>query len=180
MRLAILTTLALLPFAASAQTVSQNGVLTAANSPAPVVHASVAAPAAATPSVAIAPVVRFHDVIAMTPDMDMLNVTDHMNGVVSHDFVLGARSSQDVSSPKLIHVVNRTLREEDALAGKDVTIRMTVKADGVPTGLKVIRSAGSEADKDTLAAVSQYRFQPGTLNHLPTESDVTIRLHLEK
>ncbi len=179
MRLAMLTVLALLPTAALAQSGSQANLLTAANSAAPVVHESASA-TAATPSVAIAPAVRFHDAIAATADMDMQNVTDHMSGSVSHDFFLGSRSSDQVSAPKLIHVVNRTLREEDALAGKTVAVRMTVKTDGVPTDLKVVQSAGPEADKDTLAAVSQYRFQPGMLNHLPTESSVTVRLRLEK
>jgi hypothetical protein len=180
MRLAVLPVLALLTVAASAQSVSQIGALTASNTPAPVVHAAALPPAVASSNVAIAPAVRFHDVITATPDMDMVTVADHMNGTVSHEFFLGTHDNQEVSSPKLVHVVNRTLREEDAVAGKDITIRMTVKTDGVPADLKVIQSAGAEADKDTLAAVSQYRFQPGMLNRLPTESSVTVRLHLEK
>jgi len=181
MRLALIATLALMPPAALAQNVSpfsiQNGLMAMDKSRAPLVSSA----SASTPSVALASAVRLHDVISTSPHFDLRDTADYHNGSISNNFYLGSDERELVSAPKLIHVVNRSLREVDAVPGKaDVTVAVRVSAEGVPNDLKIIHSAGASADKDTLAAVSQYRFQPGLLNHLPAESSITVRIQLEK
>jgi outer membrane biosynthesis protein TonB len=52
---------------------------------------------------------------------------------------------------------------------------MIVGTDGVPSDLKIVQSAGPFIDKSVLAAVSQYRFKPGTVSNQP----IAIPLNLE-
>jgi len=64
------------------------------------------------------------------------------------------------------------------VAGFDrkVVVGMIVDAEGKPSDLKIIQSAGVEMDKNVLAAVSQYRFKPGTLNHEPTAVPLNLEI----
>jgi TonB family protein len=154
-----------------------------ADAPASLTHAANSASVPATPaaSVAVSSAGHLHDVIATKVNFDLRDTASYHNGTVAQTFYLGSNENEVVSEPKLVHVVNRSLREQDAVPGKaDVTVAMRVSAEGVPTDLKIVRSAGAEVDKDTLAAVSQYRFTPGMLNHLPAEAGVTVRIQLAR
>jgi hypothetical protein len=180
MRLALFATLALSSTAALAQTGNSNGLIALADAPAPLVHT---ANPASTPaaSVAIAPAAHLHDLIATSVSLDLRDTAEYRSGLVAHTFYLGSNENEIVSAPRLIHTVNRVLREEDAVPGKaDVSVAMRVSTEGVPTDLKIVHSAGAAIDKDTLAAVSQYRFQPGMLNRLPAESSVTVHIQLAR
>ena len=56
---------------------------------------------------------------------------------------------------------------------------MIVDQNGKPSDLKIIRSINPIMDKNVLAAVSQYRFKPGTVSHQPTavplELEIVVR-----
>jgi TonB family protein len=91
------------------------------------------------------------------------------------------RVSTGVAAPKLIHTVDILSDNEwtPRVAGinRKVVVAMLVDAKGVPSDLKIIRSAGgAEMDKNVLAAVSQYRFKPGTLNHEPTPVPLNLEI----
>jgi outer membrane biosynthesis protein TonB len=55
---------------------------------------------------------------------------------------------------------------------------MIVGADGVPTDLKIVQSAGPFVDHGVLAAVSQYRFKPGTVSDEPTAIPLNLEIQL--
>ena len=55
---------------------------------------------------------------------------------------------------------------------------MIVHENGKPTDLAIVRSAGTALDKNVLAAVSQYRFKPGTLDKQPTAIPVNLQINL--
>ncbi len=90
------------------------------------------------------------------------------------------RVSTGVAAPKLIHTVDILPDNEwtPRVAGinRKVVVAMLVDTKGVPSDLKIIRSAGAEMDKNVLAAVSQYRFKPGTLNHEPTAVPLNLEI----
>jgi TonB family protein len=86
--------------------------------------------------------------------------------------------STGVVAPKLVHSVEidhqrATLTK---VPGKDsvVVVSMLVDATGKPTNLKVVKSEDPFTDRGVLETVSQYRFQPGTLDGQATALPVTI------
>jgi TonB family protein len=92
------------------------------------------------------------------------------------------RISTGVTPPKLISTVSiidnqnlpLNLKALDQLA----IVSMTVNADGKPSDLKIVRSVGAAMDANVLAAVSQYRFAPGTLDKQPTAVPLTLEITL--
>lgn len=101
-------------------------------------------------------------------------------GSLSYTFAAGDENSNSSStSPVLTHVVSVSV-DHIASGNADVTVSMTVDQHGVPTNLKIARSAGAELDSKTLAAVSQYRFKPATFDRLPINADVSVDVKLTK
>lgn len=92
------------------------------------------------------------------------------------------RISSGVAAPKLIHTVNIVSDNEwpwkPAGVDRKVVVGMIVDQTGTPSDLKIVKSAGPEMDKNVLAAVSQYRFKPGTLDHQPTSVPVNLEIVL--
>jgi TonB family protein len=89
------------------------------------------------------------------------------------------RISTGVIAPKLIYKVDvvadsttsRLLSNEC-----EVVVGMIVDKTGKPSDLKIVKSAGSTGvDASVLAAVSQYRFAPGTVSNQP----IAVPLDLE-
>jgi TonB family protein len=89
------------------------------------------------------------------------------------------RISTGVIAPKLIYKVdvNADLTGPARLVSNDTTVvvGMVVDKTGKPSDLKIVRSADPALDQSVLAAVSQYRFTPGTVSNEP----VAIPLNLE-
>jgi TonB family protein len=91
------------------------------------------------------------------------------------------RISTGVIAPKLVHVVDISSSGEDwawQVSGIErmAVVSMLVDENGVPSNLKIVRSVGADMDNNVLAAVKQYRFQPGTLNHQPTAFPVNLEV----
>jgi TonB family protein len=104
--------------------------------------------------------------------------TDHN---VSHT-TTPLRVSTGVDAPKLIHTV---AIESDSnpnwdvfVADRKTVVEMTVDATGKPNDLKIVKSLGTVMDRNVLAAVSQYRFTPGTLDGQPTAVPVNLEVTL--
>jgi TonB family protein len=92
------------------------------------------------------------------------------------------RVSTGVGAPKLIYTV-AIESDTDGLAtgfniDRKTVVEMTVDATGKPTDLKIIGSLGPVLDHNVLAAVSQYRFTPGTLDGQPTAVPVNLQVTL--
>jgi len=82
--------------------------------------------------------------------------------------VTPARVSTGVVEPKLIHTVSIRRDTIGAFSSGNnrryATLSMVVDEEGVPTDLKIVKSAGPDLDPQVLEAVSQYRFQPATVS----------------
>jgi TonB family protein len=92
------------------------------------------------------------------------------------------RVSTGVGAPKLIYTVGIE-SDSDAIASglyidRKTVVEMTVDANGKPTDLKIVGSLGPVLDHNVLAAVSQYRFTPGTLDGEPTDVPVNLQVTL--
>ena len=96
--------------------------------------------------------------------------------------VATSRISTGVIAPKLISTVQI---ESDSIATprgfsfeRKTVVAMTVDATGKPSDLKILRSLGPVMDRNVLAAVSQYRFTPGTLDGQPANVPVNLEVVL--
>jgi TonB family protein len=92
------------------------------------------------------------------------------------------RISTGVTPPKLISTVsiidNQNLPLNLKVLDQLAIVSMTVNADGKPSDLKIVKSVGATMDANVLAAVSQYRFAPGTLDKQPTAVPLTLEITL--
>ncbi|HMH14506.1 MAG TPA: energy transducer TonB [Edaphobacter sp.] len=92
------------------------------------------------------------------------------------------RISTGIVAPKLVHSTSIASTDEwnsrRAPFDKKVVVEMLVDENGVPSNLKVVNSLGTEMDKNVLAAVSQYRFKPGTLDQKPATVPLTLEILL--
>jgi TonB family protein len=92
------------------------------------------------------------------------------------------RVSTGVGAPKLIHTVAIEADSNWVPTGftfeRKAVVEMTVDATGKPSNLKIVQSLGPVMDRNVLAAVSQYRFAPGTLDGAPTAVPVNLQLVL--
>jgi TonB family protein len=89
------------------------------------------------------------------------------------------RISTGVIAPKLIYKVDvvadpsatRFLQNDTT-----VVVGMIVDKAGKPEDLKIIRSSGTGLDTNVLAAVSQYRFTPGTVSNEPVATPLNLEV----
>jgi TonB family protein len=92
------------------------------------------------------------------------------------------RISTGVTAPKLISTTDiasvNEFRRSFATQDETVVVSMIVREDGKPSDLAIVRSAGAAMDKNVLAAVSNYRFKPGTLDNKPTAVPVNLEITL--
>jgi TonB family protein len=92
------------------------------------------------------------------------------------------RISTGVVAPKLVHSVSvsseNTHPWTDVAAEKSVTVGMVVDETGKPKDLRIVKSAGPIVDKNVLEAVSQYRFQPGTVSSHPVAFPLNLEINL--
>ena len=159
MRLAILTSLALLPSLA---------------------HAATSAPATpadtATPS-------TYTDIVHTKLNADPRDNEYVATGTLGTNFY-GVNLAEDgrVTLPQLTHVVGRTLPTDllSDLPKAEVSVRVILNPVGVPQYITITHSAGTAIDESTLAAVRQYRFTPAKIDGVPVESDLTLDIALEK
>jgi hypothetical protein len=92
------------------------------------------------------------------------------------------RISTGVGAPKLIHTVAIESDSDWVPSGftldRKTVVELTVDATGKPSNLKILNSLGPVMDHNVLAAVSQYRFAPGTLDGAPTAVPVNLQVIL--
>jgi TonB family protein len=90
------------------------------------------------------------------------------------------RISTGVIAPKLIYKVDVVAdsNETARLFNNDtkVVVGMIVDKTGKPSDLKIIKSAGAGVDASVLAAVSQYRFTPGTVSNQPIATPLNLEV----
>jgi TonB family protein len=90
------------------------------------------------------------------------------------------RVSTGVIAPKLIYKVDVVADSTGTarLINDDtkVVVGMIVDKTGRPSDLKILKSAGAGLDASVLAAVSQYRFTPGTVSNQPIATPLNLEV----
>ncbi len=90
------------------------------------------------------------------------------------------RISTGVIAPKLIYKVDVVADSTGParLLNNDtkVVVGMIVDKTGKPSDLKILQSAGAGVDASVLAAVSQYRFTPGTVSNQPIATPLNLEV----
>lgn len=99
------------------------------------------------------------------------------------DSASAVRVSTGVVAPKLIKKADVSAMSglSDAFIPGDVTVvvSMTVDATGKPTDLSIAQGFGPVVDQEVLTAVSQFRFQPGTLDGQPFALPVRLQVVIQ-
>jgi TonB family protein len=90
------------------------------------------------------------------------------------------RISTGVTAPKLVYKVDVVADSPEAarMLNQDtkVVVSMIVDKSGKPSDLKIVQSAGASVDASVLAAVSQYRFAPGTVSNQPIATPLNLEV----
>lgn len=93
------------------------------------------------------------------------------------------RVSTGVVAPKLIKSVNlsSTPGVHQTLVANDTTVvvSMVVDEKGTPSKLAIAKSANPMIDQEVLQAVSQYRYEPGTLDGKPYALPVRLQVIIQ-
>ena len=93
------------------------------------------------------------------------------------------RVSTGVVAPKLLNpIVLATTDNHARVAGADrtVIVTMTVDETGKPQQVAISESAGAGLDQEVVAAISQARFKPGTLDGQPYALPVKLEVIIER
>jgi TonB family protein len=121
-----------------------------------------------------------------TPTLESSNVRPAaLAGIKSADHSASptaVRISSGVTAPVLVHTVDvdrEHILGADATEERVVRVAMTVDASGKPTDLKVIQSTDKFTDQAILAAASQYRYKPATLNGSAVPMEMTVNFRIE-
>jgi TonB family protein len=90
--------------------------------------------------------------------------------------------STGVTFPKLIESTpvqeSASWRWRADETAKKAVVGMVVNPNGTLSSLHVVQSIGADMDRDVLAAVSQYRFQPGSLDNSPIPVEVNLTVNI--
>jgi TonB family protein len=89
------------------------------------------------------------------------------------------RVSTGVNGPKLVYTVDVQSDSDFTHAGlfeRTAVVSLMVDPSGKPSDLKIVQSVNPIMDKNVLAAVSQYRFTPGTLDDQPVSIPVNLEV----
>jgi TonB family protein len=90
------------------------------------------------------------------------------------------RVSTGVTAPRLIRKVDVVADSPEAArvlsADCKVVVSMIVDKTGKPSDLRIVQSASPSLDASVLAAVSQYRFAPGTVSNEPVATPLNLEV----
>jgi TonB family protein len=87
------------------------------------------------------------------------------------------------SAPKVTRAVEVNLTPAEFAevpAVSNVAVRAVVDENGIPRNVAIAHSAGPIVDREAIAAVSQYRFKPATVDNRATPISVSIAIKIEK
>ncbi|HUD22945.1 MAG TPA: energy transducer TonB [Acidobacteriaceae bacterium] len=191
MRLAIMSSLVLVPVLAHGQTIkpAQSKPATPSvqlqaevNQPAglkAVLNAAAAADAASTMNLASPVTVREFVSTQLTEDFTQEAL--RRAGRVEYGFA--GSTPSEIYAPRIIRSADLQLSVEDMAATPDVSqvvVNGTVDEYGFLRNLSVTHSAGTAVDKKALEAVNDFRYKPAMVNNQPVQAAVSITIKIEK
>jgi TonB family protein len=86
-------------------------------------------------------------------------------------------------APKITRAVELDLTPQELSeqpAVSTVVVKAIVDEYGIPRNVKIAQSAGPVVDQKAIAAVSQYRFKPATVNNQATWAAVSVSIKIQK
>jgi TonB family protein len=194
MRLAIFSSLVLLPVLAHGQASAPAGTKPAPASA--VIQAELTKPAGLPAVVRSAVAAEPATAISSMNAISRPAIREFVQTRVTEDFVhqalrqagtleSGFKGSEvtEESAPKMTRPVEIKLTGQELAAVPELTqvaVSGTVDAYGYIRNPTVTQSAGKAVDKKALAAVSESRFKPATVNNQPVDAAVTISIQIEK
>jgi protein TonB len=89
------------------------------------------------------------------------------------------RVGNGVTAPRVLSKVDPdyTPSARDAKISGTVLLSMTIGSDGVPSDMKVVRSLDPGLDEKAMAAVQQWKFQPGAKDGKAVSVKATIEVN---
>ena len=191
MRLAILSSLVLVPVLAHGQATTPTQQKPV--NPSAQYQAEVTQPAALAAVVKAA--VRA-DVASTMNSVSPVTVQEYVSTQLTEDFTqealrqggslvygFGGSEPNEMIAPKLTRSVVLQLSGDDLAATPDlsqVVVSGTVDEYGFLRNPTVTHSAGTAVDKKALEAVNGFRFKPATVNNQPVPAAVSIAITIEK
>jgi TonB family protein len=87
-------------------------------------------------------------------------------------------SKDGIVLPKTTHSVEPGYTDEAQAQGimGDVTVSLEIGKDGKPRNIKIVQGLDPGLDKNAVAALSEWRFDPGTKDGHPVITAATIRI----
>ena len=102
----------------------------------------------------------------------------------THTSTAPLRVSTGVVAPRLIYKAGLSSNPDWHWVAsgpvRTAEVLLTVDATGHATNVRISKSAGTDLDANVLASVSQYRFQPATVDSQPTPMDVDLTLDITR
>jgi TonB family protein len=197
MRRMILTSLVLLPVMAHAQANTSTGPKPSTSSamfeaeltqPAGMAELAMAAAAskAAAPAASIAAIgtashAAIREFIQTRMTDDFVDAALHQGGTLEYAMmgsVPAKSSAPQVTQAVEVDLSDQELTEQPKVSS--VVLHAIVDENGVPRNVGISHSAGAVVDRKAIAAVSQYRFKPATLDNKPTWASVSITIKIQK
>jgi periplasmic protein TonB len=85
----------------------------------------------------------------------------------------------DVSAPKVVYKVEPQYTDEakQAKISGTVLLSIVIDASGNPGNIEVVKGLDPGLDKNAIAALSQWRFDPATKNDQPVTVQADIEVH---
>ena len=195
MRRMILTSLVLLPVLARAQastatepkpsTSSANLHAELTQPAGAAVHAMAGATPTAVPTAVSTTTIdhaAFREIVHTQMTDNLSDAALRQGGTLQY-VMYGGGTPGESTVPVLTRAVEIDLSQPELAVEPSVTnviVRATVDAYGFPRNLAVAQSAGASLDKKALAAVSQFRFKPATLDNRPVDAGVLITIKIQK
>jgi len=105
----------------------------------------------------------------------------HQAGTMEYS-IRGSEPTES-SVPKLTRSVNLQLSQQELAmqpATTQVAVRAIVDQYGFPRNLTIAKSSSENVNQKALAAVSEFRFKPATVDNKPVEAAVMIAIKIEK
>ena len=100
------------------------------------------------------------------------------------EYAMKGSAPAEASAPSVTRAVEIELSDKELASQptvSNVVLHAIVDEQGVPRNVQgITRSGGKIVDQKAIAAVSQYRFKPATVDNQPTWAEVSITIKIQK
>ena len=140
-----------------------------------------AAPAASIAAIGTSNHAAIREFIQTKMTDDFVDAALHQGGTLQYAMMGSVPTHSSAPQVTLAVEVDLSAQElEEQPTVSNVVLHAIVDEHGIPRNVQVSQSAGSVVDRKAIAAVSQYRFKPATIDNKPTWASVSITIKIQK